>query len=57
MIVSSKDVKQFLLELIEQANYPGKMIEFVVSVKHEVAASEVSDLECTGSARMVDHGK
>jgi flagellar assembly factor FliW len=36
MIVSTPDVKQFLIELIEHANYPGKLLEFVVAVKKEI---------------------
>ncbi len=43
MIVSSESVKQFLLQIIEQAAFPGKMVEFVVAVKAEVTAAEIDD--------------
>lgn len=43
MIVSSESVKQFLLQVIDQAAFPGKMVEFVAAVKAEVAAAEIAD--------------
>lgn len=55
MIVSSQDVKQFLIELIDQANYPGKMIEFVFSVKQEVASADVGGDDVTAADRMFSH--
>ncbi len=39
MIVSTPHVKQFLLEVIENAAFPGKHAEFVSAVKAEVAAA------------------
>ena len=41
MLVSSRDVQQFLLEVILNTNFPGKMAEFVVMVKNEITAAEV----------------
>ena len=55
MIVSSQDVKQFLLDLIDQASYPGKMIEFVVAVKQEIAAADVGGDDVTAADRMFSH--
>lgn len=43
MIVSSENVKRFLLEVIEQAAFPGKMVEFVAAVKGEISAAEIDD--------------
>ena len=41
MIVSSENVKRFLLEVIEQAAFPGKMVEFVAAVKAEITNANV----------------
>lgn len=43
MEISTKEVQQFLIELIEQANYPGKMLEFVVRVKEEIISATISE--------------
>lgn len=37
MVLSTPHVKQFLLEVIENAPFPGKHAEFVAAVKAEVA--------------------
>jgi hypothetical protein len=55
MKVSSPDVKQFLLELIEHSNYPGKLLEFVLEVKKEVLAADIGDVDVTASDRMLSH--
>lgn len=41
MVVSSPQVQKFLLELIESASYPGKIVEFVSAVKQEVIAAKI----------------
>lgn len=43
MIVSSESVKQFLLQVIEQAAFPGKIVEFVAGVKDEIINAEISN--------------
>jgi hypothetical protein len=32
-VLPHKEVQQFLLELVDQSNFPGKLVEFVASVK------------------------
>jgi hypothetical protein len=61
MLVSSTEVKQFILDLIQQANYPGSMLEFVVGVKQEVKEAKVAEphdlggIDQTASDRMLSH--
>jgi hypothetical protein len=33
-VLPHKEVQQFLLELVDQSNFPGKLVEFVASVKN-----------------------
>ena len=32
-VLPHMEVQQFLLELVDQSNFPGKLVEFVASVK------------------------
>lgn len=41
MTLSSQEVKKFLLEVIDQAAFPGRFAEFVAKVKAEVASAEI----------------
>ena len=41
IVFPSQDVKQFITEVIEQGNYPGKIVEFVAHVKFMVANAEI----------------
>jgi len=56
MIVSSENVKKFLLDVINQTNFPGAMTEFVSAVKLEVARAETEkarpQIGCTASELM-----
>ena len=36
-----EDVQKFLLEVIDQTNFPGKMAEFVAQVKALLASAEI----------------
>jgi hypothetical protein len=40
-VLPHKDVQQFLLDLIEQSNFPGKMIEFVHGVKNIIKDAQI----------------
>jgi hypothetical protein len=49
MILSSPDVKKFLLEVIDQAAFPGRHAEFVASVKAEVASATFDAPQAIGN--------
>lgn len=42
-ILPSKAAQQFLYELIEQSNFPGKMAEFVSNIKQEIYEAQILD--------------
>jgi len=56
MIVSNENVKKFLLDVINQTNFPGSLTEFVAAVKLEIARAEIDKPKpqtgCTGSELM-----
>lgn len=35
-VLPSKDIQKFLLELIDQTNFPGKLAEFVAHTKQQI---------------------
>jgi hypothetical protein len=43
MVLSSEQVRRFLLDIINQGAYRGDSIEFVLSVKQEVESATVPD--------------
>lgn len=45
MIVSSQNVKNFLLDVINKANIPGQYVEFVSAVKVEISNAEIENNE------------
>lgn len=56
MIVSNENVKKFLLDVINQTNFPGAIAEFVQSVKFEVSTAKTQSVKpqsgCTASELM-----
>jgi hypothetical protein len=40
-VLPSTSVQKFLVELIEQSNFPGRMSEFVSGVKYHLANAEI----------------
>jgi len=62
MIVSNENVKKFLFDLLNQASFPGNLVEFVAAVKREVATAQVEppidaggQVDGTASARRDSH--
>jgi len=43
MVLPSEDVRKFLFEAINQLSFPGKMVEFVVSVKQQIATAKIAE--------------
>jgi len=43
MVLPSETVRKFLLEAIDQLNFPGKMVEFVVSVKQQIVTAKIAE--------------
>jgi intergrase/recombinase len=43
MVLPSEDVRKFLLEAIDHLNFPGKMVEFVVGVKQQIATAKIAE--------------
>jgi hypothetical protein len=40
-VLPHKEVQQFLLELVDQSNFPGKLVEFVASVKNVLKNAQI----------------
>lgn len=61
MIVSSQNVKNFLLDVINKAQIPGQYAEFVAAVKAEVVDAQIAPpqdvggIDQTASDRMMSH--
>lgn len=41
MVLPSDDVRKFLLDAVNQLNFPGQMVEFVVGVKRQIAQASI----------------
>lgn len=43
MILENEQQRQFLLALIDQANFPGTAVEFVAAMKEAIRSAAVAD--------------
>ena len=56
MLISTPQVQKFLLELIDTATYPGKIVEFVSAVKQEVLCAQIErPVQKPSSDALTDH--
>jgi hypothetical protein len=44
-VLPHKDVQRFLLDVIEQSNFPGKLVEFVSGVKDVIKNAAISNAD------------
>ena len=42
MVLPNAQIQQFLVELIDQSNFPGRMADFVVHVRSHIVNAEIS---------------
>lgn len=44
-VLPHRDVQRFLIDLIDQTNFKGSMLEFVLFVKQTISAAQINDAD------------